>query len=176
MPLIRIVAEMELCGVFADLPYCQKLKEKYEAKLVEIDNKLTEEIAKIKHIIDEWKVKSGSEKELIFPPTNAAKLMSKEELEKAYPLYNPAKDTRYKRGKPYASLLSTPIKLSSPKQLAILLYKILEAPTVNKAKPYSTGSHEIENIFEEAATRLNQFERTPFRWRYARVHLQRYAL
>ena len=161
MPLIRIVAEMELCGVLADLPYCQKLKEKYKAKLIEIDNKLTDEIAKIKHIIDEWSADSGSERELIFPPANAAKSMSKEELEKAYPLYNPTKDIRYKRGKPYASLLSTPIKLSSPKQLAILLYKILEAPTVNKVKPYSTGSHEIENIFEEVSTRLNQFELNP---------------
>lgn len=161
MPLICIVAEMELCGVLADLSYCQKLKEKYGTKLTEIDNSLNNEIVKIKHIIDEWRAVSGSEREIIFPPANADKLMSKEELEKNYPLYNATKDIRYKHGKPYVSLLSTPIKLSSPKQLSILLYKILEAPTVNEAKPYATGHHEIEKILQEVATRLNQFVLDP---------------
>ncbi len=36
MPLVVIVAEMELCGAVADLAYCQKLKEKYEAKLRDV--------------------------------------------------------------------------------------------------------------------------------------------
>ena len=30
MPLVPIVAEMELCGAVADVEYCRKLKEKYE--------------------------------------------------------------------------------------------------------------------------------------------------
>ena len=33
MPLVVIVAEMELCGALADLDYCQKLKEKYDVCL-----------------------------------------------------------------------------------------------------------------------------------------------
>ncbi len=162
MPLVLIVAEMELCGALADLPYCQKLKEKYESKLIEIDNKLNNEIAKIKHIIDEWKTSnSGLEREVVFPPSNSAKTMSKERFEKVYPLYDPIRDVRYKYGKTYASQLSNPIKLSSPKQLAVLLYKVLDAPIVNKRKPNKTGKHEIEDIRVLTTNWLEAFKIDP---------------
>ena len=76
MPLIPIVAEMELCGAFADMKYCKKLKEKYEAKLVEIDALLNDEILKIKPIIEKWKTsKEGSEHDRVFPPKNKIKAM-----------------------------------------------------------------------------------------------------
>ena len=67
MPLVTIVAEMELCGALADLSYCQKLQEKYEAKLIDIDQKLNDEILKIQPLIDTWKISSkGLERERFF--------------------------------------------------------------------------------------------------------------
>ena len=60
MMVVRsIVAEMELCGAWADVEYCEKLKEKYEAKLIEIDAQLNDEIFKIKPIIEKWKTTRG---------------------------------------------------------------------------------------------------------------------
>lgn len=155
MPLVLIVGEMELCGALVDLEYCKKLKEKYEFKLKSIDDQLNDEIIKIQHIIDKWKISaSGLEKERVFPPESRIQAMSVEQLEEKYPLFDPIGNLRYRHGKSFASQLKDPINLSSPKQLAILLYKVLGAPIVNKRKPNGTGKHEIEAIRGEVESRL----------------------
>ena len=157
MPLVVVVAEMELCGALVDLNYCQKLKEKYEAKLKNIDEQLSDEIVKIKHLIDKWKVSTaGNEKERVMPPESRIKVMTQEQLEQKYPLYDPEKNLRYRHGKSFASQLKDPINLASPKQLGILLYMVLGAPKVNKLKPQGTGKREIEAIKEEAERRLKE--------------------
>ncbi len=160
MPLVVIVAEMELCGAVADLEYCQKLSDKYNDKLTVIDKRLEDEIAKIKYIIDEWKVSYwGSIKEIIFPPANAINSLSEEKLKSRYPLFDTKSNQRYRYGKTFAEQLKEPIKLSSPKQLAILLYKVLNAPVVNKRKPNGTGKHEIADIEHEVQLDLEEFKR-----------------
>ena len=157
MPLIPIVAEMELCGAFADMKYCKKLKEKYEAKLVEIDALLNDEILKIKPIIEKWKTsKEGAERDRVFPPKNKIKAMTEEQLEEKYPLYDPVGNLRYKHGKTFASQLKSSINLSSPKQLAILLYMVLKAPIVNKKKPSGTGKNEIAAIEADVEAKLKE--------------------
>ena len=157
MPLVVVVAEMELCGALVDLNYCQKLKEKYEAKLKNIDERLSDEIVKIKRLIDKWKVSTaGNEKERVFPPESRIKVMTQEQLEQKYPLYDPEKNLRYRHGKSFASQLKDPINLASPKQLGILLYMVLGAPKVNKLKPQGTGKREIEAIREEVERRLKE--------------------
>lgn len=159
MPLVVIVAEMELCGALVDLDYCQKLKDKYESKLSTIDSKIENEILKVKPIIDEWKISaSGLEREIIFPQD---KTISQEKLENKYPLVYPITGQRYRYGKPYASQLNEPIKLSSPKQLAILLYKVLGAPIVNRKKPNGTGKHEIETIRYHVEQILKEHKNNP---------------
>ena len=151
MPLVVIVAEMELCGALADLDYCQKLKEKYETKLFEIDAQLESEILKIKPIIDTWKASdAGAEKERVFPPESVVAAKTPEQLESRYPMFDPVSGQRYRHGRSYASQLKDPINLASPKQLAILLYKVLGARVVNRRKPNGTGKHEIEAIKYEA--------------------------
>lgn len=155
MPLVVIVAEMELCGALVDLSYCQKLKEKYETKLSVIDKQLNDKLISIEEIISKWKVsESGLEKERVFPPESVEDRTTPEKLERQYPLLDPLSGKRYKHGKTYASQLHDPIKLSSPKQLAILLYKVLGSVVVNKRKPTGTGKHEIEAIKYEAEMRL----------------------
>ena len=157
MPLVTIVAEMELCGALVDLSYCQKLREKYESKLKSIDEKLSDEIVKIKHLIDKWKVSTaGNEKERVMPPESRIKVMTQEQLEQKYPLYDPEKNLRYRHGKSFSSQLKDPINLASPKQLGILLDMVLGAPKVNKLKPQGTGKREIEAIKEEVERRLKE--------------------
>ena len=155
MPLVPIVAEMELCGALVDVNYCQKLKEKYETQLVEIDGKLQNEICDIQDIIDEWKESDeGKEKERVFPPEKVVLNTDSDVLEQRFPLFDPVSGRRYKLGKTLASQLQNPIKLSSPKQLAILLYDVLKAPIVNRNKPKGTGKNEIEDIRYEAIASL----------------------
>ena len=162
MPLVPIAAEMELCGALADLDYCQKLKDKYEAKLTVIDTQLSVEIAKLDSIIDSWKLsESGLERERVFPPESVVARSSQDTLEKRYPLLDPVSGLRYRHGKTYASQLKNPINLSSPKQLAILLYKVLGAKVVNRRKPNGTGKHEIEAIKYEAEQILEWLEVDP---------------
>lgn len=159
MPLVVIVAEMELCGALVDLNYCQKLKDKYETKLASIDSLLNDEILKLESIISSWKLsESGLERERVFPPESVVARTSQEELEKRYPILDPTSGLRYRHGKTYATQLKNPINLSSPKQLAILLYKVLEAKVVNRRKPNGTGKHEIEAIKYEAEQTLERFE------------------
>ena len=155
MPLVTIVAEMELCGAWADVEYCKKLKEKYEAKLVEIDEQLNDEILKIKPIIEKWKTSaSGLERDRVFPPESRAKVMTEEQLEQKYPLYDPVSNLRYRHTRTFASQLKDPINLSSPKQLAILLYMVLQAPVVNRRKPNGTGKNEIAAIEAKVEIKL----------------------
>ena len=117
------------------MDYCQKLKEKYEAKLKAIDDQLNDELLRLKPIIERWKKSAkGLEKERVFPPENARRLMSSEQLESRYPLFDPNLNLNYKHGKTFASQLKDPVNLSSPKQLAILLYSVLNAPKPKKTK------------------------------------------
>ena len=152
-----IVAEMELCGAWADIEYCKKLKEKYEAKLVEIDAQLNDEILKIKPIIEKWKTSaSGLERDRVFPPESRAKVMTEEQLEQKYPLYDPISNLRYRHSRTFASQLKDPINLSSPKQLGILLYMVLQAPVVNRRKPNGTGKNEIAAIEAKVEVKLKE--------------------
>ena len=155
MPLVTIVAEMELCGAWADVEYCKKLKEKYESKLIEIDAQLNDEILKIKPIIEKWKMSSsGLERDRVFPPESRAKVMTEEQLDQKYPLYDPISNLRYRHTRTFASQLKDPINLSSPKQLGILLYMVLKAPVVNRRKPNGTGKNEIAAIEAKVEIKL----------------------
>ena len=155
MPLVTIVAEMELCGAWADTEYCKKLKEKYESKLIEIDAQLNDEILKIKPIIEKWKTSSsGLERDRVFPPESRVKVMTEEQLDQKYPLYDPISNLRYRHTRTFASQLKDPINLSSPKQLGILLYMVLKAPVVNRRKPNGTGKNEIAAIEAKVEIKL----------------------
>jgi len=125
--------------------------------LKDIDEQLSEELLRIQPIIDKWRTSvSGLEKERVFPPENRIQKMTEEQLEKCYPLFDPVGNLRYRHGKAFSSQLKNPISLSSPKQLAILLYRVLGAPIVNRRKPNGTGKHEIEAIKAEVELRLKE--------------------
>jgi hypothetical protein len=120
---------------------------------------LNDELLKLKPTIERWKKSaSGLEKERVFPPENARRLMSSEKIESRYPLFDPALNLNYKHGKTFASQLKDPVNLSSPKQLAILLYSVLDAPKPKKTKikPNATGKSAIAILQQEAEKRLKE--------------------
>lgn len=118
IPLIPVLAEVELRGVFIDLDYSVRLAQKYHQKLDIIDKKLEEEINKLKPKIDSWRL----------TPEANEKIKSKD---------------GNKEGKTKSEQLPDVINYNSPTQLAILFYDILKAPVVNKKKPRSTGEEEL---------------------------------
>jgi DNA polymerase I-like protein with 3'-5' exonuclease and polymerase domains len=120
MPVIRVVAEMELSGIELDKNYAQRLSAKYHAKLDELDKKIANELLKYKDKIDSWRQT---------PEANS----------------KPKKKSGEGNAKSKSEQLPDTINLGSPIQLAILLYDIIGIEQVSRESPRGTG----ENILEE---------------------------
>jgi len=120
MPCVISTAEMELAGIELDKEYAKRLQVKYHKLLKDIDDKLDIEISKIQPQIDAWR---------LTPEAN------KPEITKAG-----------KEGKTPNEKLENPISLSSPTQLAILLYDILKVGVIDKKKPRGTGEEILSKI------------------------------
>ena len=169
MPIVVVTAEMELKGVSINTKFGKKLKLKYRQLLEEIDADIEKELALHRDTILEWKLdpEKGGQQSRSYMPKKSKKSM--EELEKLYPLVepdeiptgqvdktgkpkmksNPNAGKRYKLGKRYCDILSDPINLASPAQLAVLFYDIWQAPVVSKKSPRGTGEDELTAIFEK---------------------------
>ena len=127
MPLVHVIAEMELQGMAIDQEYAQRLSAKYHKKLDAIDIELNAELAKLQPTIAEWRQT---------PDAN----------------YHPPKKSSTDSeavGKSKSEQLTDPINLASPTQLAILIYDILKCPVVNKKSPRGTGEEELKSIAEK---------------------------
>lgn len=150
MPLVQVLAEMELNGMQIDQDYAQRLSSKYHKKLNLVDQKLNDLLTELQPKINAWKLTD-----------DAAKGQNKKLSEKQYAnalkspkydasLYSNIKGDWYKISKSKLEQFGesdiTAEDLSSPVKLGILLYDILKCPIVNKEKPYATGEEEIELI------------------------------
>lgn len=124
LPLIKVVAEMELSGMTIDLEYADLLSKKYHKKLDNLDEKINAELAKLKPQIDAWR---------LTPEAN----------------FHPKKKTGEGEGKSKNEQLEDPIGLASPTQLAILFYDIFKCPQVSKKAPRGTGEEELGLIAEK---------------------------
>jgi hypothetical protein len=169
MPIVVVTAEMELKGVSINTKFGKKLKLKYKQLLEEIDADIEKELVALKPVILDWKLddKRGGQIAHTYMPKKSKK--SLEELERLYPyiepdqipngkidksgqpvmVKNPNAGKRYKMGKRLCDILSDPINLASPAQLAVLFYDILGCPVVSKKSPRGTGEDELEAIAEE---------------------------
>ena len=127
MPLIQVIADMELTGMEVDQDYASLLANKYNIKLKEIDDKIAQELLKLKPQIDAWRLTADANASL-------------------------KKKTGEDGGKSKNEQLEDPINMGSPTQLAILFYDILGCPAVSKKSPRGTGEKELEAIYEK----LNQ--------------------
>ena len=121
VPLIEVVAEMELRGVYFDQEYSKRLSAKYNKKLEELDKEMAIELSKFKSKIDAWR---------LTPEANEKQKSARSD----------------NLGKSKSEQLEDPINLGSPSQLAILLYDVLKVKPVDKKKPRGTGEDILSKI------------------------------
>ena len=146
-PIVEVTAKMELRGVAVDLEFGQRLKEKYNNQLTELDIKIQEELNNLKDRIDSWRLTpEANEKTRMYLPKKSK--MSLEKQEETYNLVD-EEGRRYKETKPKTEQLPEVINMASPTQLAILFYDVLKCPAVNKAKPRATGEDELVALAEQ---------------------------
>lgn len=121
MPLVVVIAEMELAGMCIDQEYAQRLSKKYHKILSEIDAQIDTEMKNLKPTIDTWRLTAEANYR---PPSDKARKKSKNEQ------------------------LAFPVNFDSPIQLAILLYDVLKCPQVSRNKPRGTGEDILTEIYE----------------------------
>lgn len=124
MPLIKVLAEMELAGMEVDMQYADLLSKKFHKKLDVVDEKINKELEKLQPQINAWRLTADA---------NSKSKNKKGDGE----------------GKSKSEQLTDPINLASPTQLAILFYDILKAPVVDKKQPRATGEDALKAIADK---------------------------
>lgn len=120
MPIVKITAEMELHGVYIDKEYSESLSKYYHEEYNKLESEMYLELASYENKINQFKLSTvANERPRVYwdkkePPTTNSEQYSIDENGKYYKL-----------GKSKSQQLSNPVNLSSPTQLAILLYDIL---------------------------------------------------
>ena len=120
IPILDVVVDMELEGIEVDLDYAKRLSKVYHEKLDEIKVKVNDELNRLKPTIDAWR------------QTKEAN--------------TPTVGRTGKPGKTKNQQLLDPPELSSPTQMAILLYDVLKAPVVDKKNPRGTGEDILKGL------------------------------
>ena len=126
MAVMPVVASMELTGINLDEEYCKRLSEKYNNKLAEVDKKIDAELNKLSDKMLQWRLTP----EANFKPKST----------------KPNKNGEYKLQKSKNEQLKDPPELSSPTQLAILLYDVLGVEVVDKNNPRGTGEEILQKL------------------------------
>lgn len=127
MPLVTVIAEIELAGMAVDQTYAKLLSRKFHDKLDKIDSKISSELDKLASKINAWR---------LTPEAN----------------FHPAGKDDAKVKKSKNEQLEDPINLGSPTQLAILFYDVLKCPQVSKKSPRGTGEDELKAIADKLHT------------------------
>ena len=157
MPVIKITAAMEHRGLGIDLDLNKRLKEKYDKQLEELNNEITECIASFHEIIKDWR-KSEEAKDPVIEFVPEKTKLSKDKITKQYPETDPKTGKSYRYGKARKDILTDPIKLTT-QQLSVLIYDVLEAPTVSQRKPRGTGAEILEAIKTKLETDLLEIDK-----------------
>lgn len=126
IPIIDVIVDMELTGVEIDTDYAARMSKEYHKRSDEVQIRIDEELERLKPLINEWR---------LTPEANAPqKSNSKSGI-----------------GKSKNAQLADPIDLSSPTQVAILLYDILKAPVIDKKSPRGTGTDILGELKDKYA-------------------------
>ena len=124
MPIMEVAAAMELTGITIDTEYADRLSKKYHRQLDELDAKLAEALKEYDGVIREWRKT---------PDANF----------KAQKI-NKAGEVTYSKSK--SEQLEDPVCLTSPTQLAILFYDVLNVGVIDKKAPRGTGEEILNKI------------------------------
>lgn len=124
MPIIKVCAAMELTGIEIDTEYGERLSLKYHKKLDIIDVKIAEELAKYKDQIAKWRI------------TPEANKKEKKTNKKGEETWSKSKNEQ----------LQDPPSMTSPTQLAIFFYDVLDVGVIDKKTPRGTGEEILQKI------------------------------
>lgn len=120
IPILDVVVDMELTGIEVDLDYAKKLSEVYHIKSDEVQIKIDRELERIRPLIESWRYT---------PEAN-----------------EPQIGKTGKAGKSKSEQLADPPELSSPTQMAILLYDVLKVPVIDQKSPRGTGADILDEL------------------------------
>ena len=124
MPIIKVCAAMEMTGIEIDKEYGERLSLKYHKKLDIIDVKIEEELAKYKDQIAKWRI------------TPEANKKEKKTNKKGEETWSKSKNEQ----------LQDPPSMTSPTQLAIFFYDVLDVGVIDKKTPRGTGEEILQKI------------------------------
>ena len=149
MPCIDSVVDMQQTGICVDVEYANKISVQYHKELDEIDKKISDELERLKPIINAWRLSpEANVKKRVYPAKKTK--ISEAEIPIKFPLVD-EKGNHYKlSGKSPNEQLSDPIEVTSSTQLQILLYDILDVGVIDKSDPRGTGA----DILEELANKV----------------------
>ena len=123
MPLVQVLAEMQLAGMEIDQNYGALLSAKYHKRLDAVDAKLAIEMKELEPKIAAWRLTPEANKKVMQENGKYAKSRNEQ-------LPQNIED----------------INLSSNTQLAIILYDVLKCPLVDKKQPRATGEDALKAI------------------------------
>ena len=110
MPIVTVVAKMELEGIDLDQEYAKRLSDKYHKLMNDCNRRVNEELTKLKPTIDAWRLSKDATTKAV---GNTGKVAAKSKGEQ----------------------LEDPVNVDSPTQLAILVYDVLKCPQVSTKSP-----------------------------------------
>ena len=128
LPLIKVVAKMELRGISLDKEYSKRLSLKFHNLIEDCNRRISEELSKYEEQILQWRLTP----EANFKPKKKKITKTGEEFDKS-------KNEQ----------LEDPVNVNSPTQLAILLYDVLKSPQVSTKQPRGTGVDELKAIYDK---------------------------
>ena len=123
IPILDVVVDMELTGVEIDTEFAKRLSKVYHDKSDEVQTRIDAELERLSPLIINWR---------LTPEANA-----------------PIIGKTGKEGKSKNQQLADPPELSSPTQMAIMLYDILKAPVLDPKMPRSTGAEVLKELSEK---------------------------
>ena len=123
IPILDVVVDMELTGVEVDLEYAHRLSKVYHEKSDEVQEKIDKELERIKPLIEAWRLTPEANEPIISKTGKAGKSKSQQ--------------------------LADPPELSSPTQMAIMLYDVLKAPVLDKKSPRGTGADILDSLADK---------------------------
>lgn len=133
MPVVEVTSEMELYGVNIDKELSTRLLTKWTEKSRKNTEALDQEMLKYAPVIAKWR-------------TSAQATYRTPKLDKETGVQRVDKKGNKLFNKSKAEQLSDPVELTSPTQLAILLYDILKIPPVDPTNPRGTGDEILKEI------------------------------
>ena len=125
MEVMEVAAEMELTGISIDNDFAERLSAKYHKILDNLNEEISRELSKYDEVIAKWRfTEDATYKPFKIDPKTGDK----------------------KFGKSKSEQLKSPVELTSPTQLAILIYDVLKHPVVDKKSPRGTGEEILNKI------------------------------